>query len=110
MPSQSAKILMQRATVMAANLYRITITDAWIRDQGGNIEVASQESQRHSMNAVLQGIRGIGRARGAGAGILRKRHIPQPDPEVWLKQGRNTLALGKGICTDCAAAAAVRFL
>jgi hypothetical protein len=106
--SQTALELFRRAQIIAANLYRITVTDSWYPGQGGNIEVASEDSQRHSMASVLSGITAL-RSVGGAVGVLRGQYVNQ-SKESWLVQGRNTLAKGKGVCTDCAAAAAVKFL
>lgn len=107
MPSESATYLQNQAANMAILLHdRITITDAWYPDGGGNIEVASRGSQIHSMSAVFAGIRnagGLSSLRGFGRAILQDR-------EDWIEQGHRTLAARRGVCTDCAAAAAVKFL
>jgi hypothetical protein len=109
MPSESALHLFERSQEIAAELYRITVTDPWYQ-KGGNIEVASVESQTHSMSSVLAGIKGIGpRDAGVSVTALGGRAITQ-SRDSWILQGRRTLASGKGICTDCAAAAAVEFL
>jgi len=106
--TQSAVALFRRAQTIAANLYRITVTDAWYPDQGGNIEVASEDSQRHSMASVLSGISAL-KSGGGAIKVLRGQYVNQ-SKESWLAQGRSTLGKGKGVCTDCAAAAAVKFL
>jgi hypothetical protein len=106
MPSGQATALYQGAKNIAANLYCITITDAWYQKGGGNIETASESSQSHSMMGVLAGIKGVG---GYRKGLL-KGSVLKSSPEEWIRQGRRTLGFRKGICTDCAAAAAVELI
>lgn len=103
MRSEKSMLLYSAAQRIAEKLYEITITDAWYQE-GGNIETASQASQKHSMAAVLAGIKATGGHVQAKKGIIRQ------GVESWLDQGRRTLSFRKGICTDCAAAATVRFL
>lgn len=106
--------LFRAAYNMAANLYYLTVTDAWYHE-GGNIEVASRQSTLHSGGGVMAAIRALGQTEGnqsiARVNLLGGRGgIRLNDPASWLQQGRNTLIAKKGICTDLAAAAALKFL
>lgn len=106
MPSESAVFLKEKADIVAKELYRIAVTDAWFYHHGGNVQLASQGTQMHSMIPVLAAIRGVG---GLAPSALGGRHIVQTRVS-WILQGNRTLITGRGVCTDCAAAAAVKFI
>ena len=106
MKSDAAIYLFQQARAVACNLRGITVTDPWYFEGGNITKAGSIVEHRHTMQAVLQGIREAG---GQCPSLLGGGHITQ-SREGWVRQGERTLTLGKGVCTDCAAAAAVRFL
>ncbi|WP_330926596.1 hypothetical protein [Candidatus Sororendozoicomonas aggregata] len=112
MRSESSILLFSRAQILATHLYRIIVIDPQIEVKDPSIlrenirNGATQDNFRHSMVPVLLGIQA---ADGRLPSAIGGRHITQ-SKDVWLLQGERTLSIGKGICTDHAAAAAFEFL
>lgn len=98
---------------VADELYFITVTDPWYKVPGGNWEEPELANQVHSMGGIFAGIknfRGGLRSTVAGSGGRPggARFVGRMDRQAWLDVGRNVIAARKGVCTDCAAAAAYR--
>jgi hypothetical protein len=99
MPSEAATKALRSAWSVGGALWRITITNPWyFEDPEGN-----REQQRPALGGVLAGIKSAGGMSGL-AGRGKTVALPLSS---WIETGRSTLHRGKGVCTDCAAAAAL---
>lgn len=99
MPSELATLAHRKALSIGASLWRITVTNPWYtNDPHGNYE-----AQLPGLGGLLAGIKSTGGKSGL-MGVGRTVALPV---ESWIETGRTTMNRGKGVCTDCAALAAL---
>ncbi|MDO8768407.1 MAG: hypothetical protein Q7K57_06860 [Burkholderiaceae bacterium] len=105
MPSNAALGALMTAKSHGDRLWYITVTNPWyVDDPEGNYMKASLDTKKSSFTSVLSGIVAVGK----GTAKLGRTTLLSVDE--WIKTGRNTMQEGQGVCTDCAAAAALAFL
>lgn len=108
------------AREVAGELYFITVTDPWYKIEGGNWEAPTASNQGMARGGLFDGIKALKVGKdGSSSGIglrsvgsvpievsKKQRHATKLGREEWIKRGKDVVSARKGVCTDCAAAAA----